>query len=76
VPRPEPLAPARRETLERVTAAAFGQRRKMLRGSLKSLGVDPLTLLTAAGIAPEARAETVTVAGFCALARALDSSTA
>ncbi len=72
VPRPEPLAPARRETLERVTAAAFGQRRKMLRGSLKSLGTDPLTLLDAAGIAPEARAETVSVEGFCALARALD----
>ncbi|MEQ9640525.1 MAG: 16S rRNA (adenine(1518)-N(6)/adenine(1519)-N(6))-dimethyltransferase RsmA [Alphaproteobacteria bacterium] len=72
VPRPAPLAPARRETLERVTAAAFGQRRKMLRGSLKNLGVDPLVLLEAAGIAPEARAETVSVEGFCALAQALD----
>ena len=71
LPRPEPLAPADRATLERVTAAAFGQRRKMLRGSLKTLGVDPLPLLEAAGIAPEARAETVTVEGFCALARAL-----
>jgi 16S rRNA (adenine1518-N6/adenine1519-N6)-dimethyltransferase len=71
VPRHEPLAPADRATLERVTAAAFGQRRKMLRGSLRRLGVDPLQLLERAGIAPEARAETVTIEGFCALARAL-----
>ena len=39
MPRAEPLAPAREPALERVTAAAFGQRRKMLRASLKTLGV-------------------------------------
>jgi 16S rRNA (adenine1518-N6/adenine1519-N6)-dimethyltransferase len=70
-PRPEPLAQARMESLEKVTAAAFGQRRKMLRSSLKSLG-DSDGLLAATGIAPTARAEELTVADFCAIARALD----
>jgi 16S rRNA (adenine1518-N6/adenine1519-N6)-dimethyltransferase len=70
VPRPQPL-PARREDLERVTAAAFGQRRKMLRQSLRSLGVDPTKLLAEAGIAETGRAEEVDVAGFVALANAL-----
>jgi 16S rRNA (adenine1518-N6/adenine1519-N6)-dimethyltransferase len=68
-PRPIPLAAADFATLERVTAAAFGQRRKMLRGSLKSLGCDPLALCEAAGIEPTARAEELDVAAFCALAR-------
>src|SRR5882762_5481843 len=68
-PRASPLACERR-ALERVTEAAFGQRRKMLRQSLKSLGMDPLALLAAAGIEPTARAEEVPVAGFVALARA------
>ncbi len=72
VPRSEPSAPARMETLERVTAAAFGQRRKMLRSSLKSLG-DSEALLAAAAIAPTLRAEELAVADFCALARALDA---
>jgi len=54
--------------LERVTAAAFGQRRKMLRQSLRTLHVDPLPLLAAAGIEPERRAEEVPVAGFVAMA--------
>jgi 16S rRNA (adenine1518-N6/adenine1519-N6)-dimethyltransferase len=58
------------DRLEAVTAAAFGQRRKMLRASLKGLGVDPGALLEQAGIAPTARAETIPVAGFAALARA------
>ncbi len=71
-PYSEPLAPARMETLERVTAAAFGQRRKMLRSSLKSLG-DAARLLSAAGIDGTMRAEEVDVAGFCALARAVDA---
>jgi 16S rRNA (adenine1518-N6/adenine1519-N6)-dimethyltransferase len=70
VPRPEPL-PCDRATLERVTEAAFGQRRKMLRQSLKSLGTDPRALLAAAGIAETARAEDIPVAGFVALAHAL-----
>ncbi len=72
-PYAEPLAPARMETLERVTAAAFGQRRKMLRSSLKSLG-NTQTLLDAAGLDGTMRAEEVDVAGFCALARAVDQS--
>jgi 16S rRNA (adenine1518-N6/adenine1519-N6)-dimethyltransferase len=69
VPRPAPL-PCDRAALERVTAAAFGQRRKMLRQSLRSLGLDPLPLIAAAGLAPTARAEEVPVAGFVALAQA------
>ncbi|MEA2756144.1 MAG: rRNA (adenine1518-N6/adenine1519-N6)-dimethyltransferase [Aliidongia sp.] len=68
-PRPAPLAAADFATLERVTASAFGQRRKMLRGSLKTLGGDALALCEAAGIEPTARAEELDVAAFCALAR-------
>ncbi|MFI4988457.1 MAG: ribosomal RNA small subunit methyltransferase A, partial [Alphaproteobacteria bacterium] len=68
-PRPAPLAAAERTRLEAVTAAAFGQRRKMLRTSLKALGVDTAVLLERAGIAPTARAEEIAVEGFCALAR-------
>ncbi len=71
-PRPAPLAPANRATLERVTASAFGQRRKMLRQSLKSLGGDAIALCEAAGIDPTARAETLTVQQFCALANVVD----
>jgi 16S rRNA (adenine1518-N6/adenine1519-N6)-dimethyltransferase len=67
-PRPEPLA-CDASALQRVTEAAFGQRRKMLRQSLKSLGVDTSTLLAGAGIAPTARAEEIDVAGFVDLAR-------
>jgi 16S rRNA (adenine1518-N6/adenine1519-N6)-dimethyltransferase len=70
VPRPKPLA-CDRATLERVTQAAFGQRRKMLRQSLKSLTPDALALIDAAGLAPTARAEEIPVEGFVALARAL-----
>jgi 16S rRNA (adenine1518-N6/adenine1519-N6)-dimethyltransferase len=72
VPRDAPLAPAEKATLERVTAAAFGQRRKMLRSSLKSLGVPVEPLLAAAGVTPTARAEELSVAEFCALARGLE----
>ncbi len=68
-PRPEPLAAADWGALERVTAAAFGQRRKMLRASLRQLGVDTDALLRRAGVSPTVRAETVDIAGFCALAR-------
>lgn len=73
-PRPVPLAPARDASLERVLAAAFNQRRKMLRGSLKALGIAPEPLLAAAGIEPTRRAEEIDIAGFCALARALDTA--
>jgi len=71
-PRAEPLAPALRPFLERITASAFGQRRKMLRTSLKPLGLAVEPLLERAGVAPTARAEELTVAEFCALARALE----
>ena len=72
VPRPMPLMPANKAALERVTAAAFGQRRKMLRASLRTLGIAPEPLLEAAGVKPTARAEELSVAEFCALARALE----
>jgi 16S rRNA (adenine1518-N6/adenine1519-N6)-dimethyltransferase len=70
VPRPAP-APCDRRLLESVTQAAFGQRRKMLRQSLRALGTDVAALLAAAGLDPTARAEDISVAGFVALARAL-----
>jgi 16S rRNA (adenine1518-N6/adenine1519-N6)-dimethyltransferase len=70
-PRPSPI-PCEVKALETVTLAAFGQRRKMLRQSLKSLpGIgDPAPLLDEAGIEPTRRAEEIDVEGFCALARA------
>jgi len=68
-PRAERL-PCRLRDLERITHAAFGQRRKMLRQSLKPLGGE--TLLAAVGIDPTRRAETLDLAEFCALARALE----
>jgi 16S rRNA (adenine1518-N6/adenine1519-N6)-dimethyltransferase len=71
VPRHAPLAECEQAALERVTAAAFGQRRKMLRQSLKSLGADTATLIAAAGAAPTARAEELSVEQFCSIARAL-----
>ena len=67
-PRAHPL-PCDRQALERVTQAAFGQRRKMLRQSLKTLGRDPAPLLEQAGIAGTARAEDIPVEGFVRLAR-------
>lgn len=67
VPRATPLSPATWEALERVTAAAFGQRRKMLRSSLRALGIDP----SEAAIDPTRRAEELSVEEFCALARLL-----
>ncbi len=71
VPRAQPLAEAPPRMLERVVAAAFGQRRKMLRASLKSLGLgDPTGFIEAVGISPTQRAEELSVEEFCALARA------
>ena len=67
VPRLTPLACDRR-ALEQVTAAAFGQRRKMLRQSLKSLAVEPARLAAAAHVDPTRRAETIPVSGFVAMA--------
>ena len=66
-PRQEPLS-CDSKLLQRVTEAAFGQRRKMLRQSLKTLGVDTMALLAEAGIEPTARAEEIPVDGFVALA--------
>jgi 16S rRNA (adenine1518-N6/adenine1519-N6)-dimethyltransferase len=68
IPRAQPLS-CDAGALQKVTEAAFGQRRKMLRQSLKSLGVDVGELLAAAGIAPTARAEEIPVEGFVALTR-------
>ena len=70
VPRAEPQ-PCDRRALEQVAAAAFGQRRKMLRQSLKSLSVDPARLAAAAGVDATRRAETIPVSGFVAMAREL-----
>jgi 16S rRNA (adenine1518-N6/adenine1519-N6)-dimethyltransferase len=71
-PRPDPL-PCRVEALEAVTRAAFGQRRKMLRQSLKSLAPQPAALIQAAGLIETVRAEDVPVAGFVALANAYEA---
>jgi 16S rRNA (adenine1518-N6/adenine1519-N6)-dimethyltransferase len=71
-PRSQPLAPADKRSLERVLAAAFGQRRKMLRVSLRSLRIDPAELLAAAAVPPTARAEEIDVLGFCRLARSYE----
>lgn len=68
LPRPDPL-PCDRRALEKVAEAAFGQRRKMLRQSLKTLGRDPTPMLDEAGIAGTARAEEIPVEGFVRLAR-------
>lgn len=70
VPRAAPSPSCRLADLERVTAAAFGQRRKMLRSSLKSLPTDAETLLKAADIDADLRAEQVPVDHFVRLARA------
>jgi 16S rRNA (adenine1518-N6/adenine1519-N6)-dimethyltransferase len=67
----KPRGEAEAKMIERVTAAAFGQRRKMLRSSLKSLGPFSDELLTEAKLDPTARAEEIPVEGFAALARAL-----
>lgn len=56
------------EALEKVTKAAFSQRRKMLRSSLKRFVPSPLVLLEKAGINPERRAESLTIKEFCTLA--------
>ena len=72
VPRAAP-DPCDRRLLVRVAEAAFGQRRNMLRQSLKSLLPDPIPLLDAAGIAPTDRAETIPVEGFVRLARCYEA---
>ncbi|MCX7646608.1 MAG: 16S rRNA (adenine(1518)-N(6)/adenine(1519)-N(6))-dimethyltransferase RsmA [Rhodobacteraceae bacterium] len=66
---PAPRFPADPQVLSRVVAAAFGQRRKMLRASLRGLAPGIEEVIRAAGLAPTARAEEIPVEGFCALAR-------
>jgi 16S rRNA (adenine1518-N6/adenine1519-N6)-dimethyltransferase len=67
-PRADRPTAARLDALQKITAAAFGQRRKMLRASLKGLGGE--RLIAAAGLDPQARAETIDVDGFLRLADA------
>jgi 16S rRNA (adenine1518-N6/adenine1519-N6)-dimethyltransferase len=74
VPGPVPAEGVPVPQLERVTAAAFGQRRKMLRSSLATLGVETAPLLKRAGIDPAQRAERLSVADFVRLARCLAES--
>ena len=71
---PSPRFPADPQTLSQITAAAFNQRRKMLRASLRGLHPDIEALLEAAGIAPTARAEEIDLEHFCALARLLQAA--
>ena len=71
-PREAPL-PCRIGALEAVTRAAFGQRRKMLRQSLKSIAPDPAEIIQAAGLEETIRAENIPVEGYVALANALDA---
>lgn len=66
-----PRYPADGAVLQRLTAMAFNQRRKMLRSSLRGWGPDIEDRLRAAGIDPTARAEEISLEGFCALAREL-----
>lgn len=73
VPRKQPLAEANIESLRKVVAAAFNQRRKMLRRALGSLGVDAEALCAKAGIDSTLRAEQCSVEMFCSLARAYDA---
>jgi len=67
----EPRFPCDGKVLQRITAMAFNQRRKMLRSSLKGLGPDIEERLVAAGIEPTARAEEISLEGFCSLARVI-----
>lgn len=76
VPRPEPTPACSVKTLGQVTAAAFGQRRKMLRASLRTLVPNPEELLDAAGLAPDLRAERLSVREFAKLAYVYERSRA
>jgi 16S rRNA (adenine1518-N6/adenine1519-N6)-dimethyltransferase len=70
VEKPQPECSAK--ALARVTGAAFGQRRKMLRQALKALVADPEALLAAAGLEPKLRGEALAVSDFARLAYALE----
>ena len=71
VPRETPTPACDVSMLEKVTAAAFGQRRKMLRSSLRQIAPDSEALLERLGIDPKARAEELAVGDFCRIANAL-----
>jgi len=71
VPKAMPDPPCKASALEKVTAAAFGQRRKMLRTSLRQIIPDPETLLGSLGLDPQARAEDLHVADFCRIAKTI-----
>jgi 16S rRNA (adenine1518-N6/adenine1519-N6)-dimethyltransferase len=73
-PRVAPLVPVTKKSVEKVVAAAFGQRRKMLRVALKTLGVPPEPLLAEAGIDPTRRAEQLDVTTLCRLAQVYEQS--
>lgn len=73
-PLAAPRAPCHLRALEQVTAAGFGNRRKMLRQSLKALYPDAEAQILSAGLEPTARAEELSIADFAALARALDEA--
>ena len=73
VPRAKPEPECRLDVLERVTAAAFGQRRKMLRSSLRSILAEPEVLLNELGIDPELRAEQLPVEAFARLAQKIQA---
>jgi len=75
VPKPQPQPPCDVNALERITAAAFGQRRKMLRSALRQIAPDSEAVLESLGIDPKARAEELTVDAFCRLANALGPGT-
>ena len=73
VPAAQPEDAPSSRAIETITAAAFGQRRKMLRQSLKTTGVDPGRLLAAAGLDETLRAENVSVEDYVAMARAFEA---
>jgi 16S rRNA (adenine1518-N6/adenine1519-N6)-dimethyltransferase len=73
IPRDEPEPQCTAGMLEKVTAAAFGQRRKMLRSSLKQILADPVSLLDSLAIDPNKRAEQLAVDDFCRIARAIET---
>ncbi|MBA3908810.1 MAG: 16S rRNA (adenine(1518)-N(6)/adenine(1519)-N(6))-dimethyltransferase [Rhodobacter sp.] len=71
---PAPRFPCDFRVLQRVTAMAFNQRRKMLRSSLKAMAPEIQGLLESVGIPPTARAEEIGLEQFCALARAVQAA--
>ncbi len=73
-PREVPIFPTDRDSLEKVTLAAFGHRRKMLRTNFKNIFEYPEILLRENGIDPTARAETLTIEQFCKLSRQLSQT--